>query len=91
MAELDVESFSMEAPTFRANGWLTSKVLRKVEKFLAGFYGDDHANWHEMCLEAKKFIQNKQTTEQSNNLSENEISEWARLAIVHVMAQYEVY
>ena len=91
MTELDMEGFSMESPAFRAHSITTGRILKKVEDILDKFYGDDHSNWHEMCLCAKKFIQKKQADEQTNNMSEYEMKEWARLALVHTMAQFEVH
>lgn len=63
--------------------------LKEVEKFLAFFYGDDHVNWHEMCLDAKKFLEQEIVKHQRMPPDQSEKQEIIRLAIHHILGAYE--
>lgn len=95
MADVDLTRFSMESPHRvmpPTMSRLVNNILRQAEKWLEPIYGEEHINWHELCLVAKQYIKDNvnNSLERVGNVSHNEQEEIARLALVKTLQQFEV-
>lgn len=82
-------SFDVGGRTLSVSCQERIRMLKEVERVLDVFYGSDHLNWHEMCIAAKKFLEQEIAKHGQMGLSPNDKEEIIRLALHHVLGSFE--
>lgn len=82
-------SFAVNSRTLTVGHQERIRMLKEVERVLDVFYGSNHINWHEMCLAAKKFLEQEIAKHTQMGPGHDEKEEMIRLALHHVFGSFE--
>lgn len=94
MAELDIDNdFTFQTKTSSTSpaARVAARMLSEAEGWLRKIYGDDHVNWHEICLTVKaKAIAHLNGIDQPDLLAPCEIREMAKTFTAQTMLEFEL-
>lgn len=92
MAEMNVDfTFEVKASSLDLPSGEAASILRIAENWLDKIYGEEHCNWHEICLAVKaKAYAYLLTLELKSPLSRNKKEELAKRFTAQTMLEYEL-